>query len=422
MKQSRLLPWLIPLLTFLSIYIDTSSALVVPWLKINRDISFHKGLDLAGGTSVTLKADMSKIPNDQKKQALDSAKDVIERRVNLFGVREPVVRSVFSARDARVVVELPGVADVKQAAALVGKTAQLEFRKVGDATASAEIEEKSTPTGLTGADIKSAQVSFDNQRSGEPVVAFTIADKSQKKFFDTIIRLIGKRMAIFLDNQFISAPTVQNAIRDSGQISGRFTTEEAKRLATQLNAGALPVPLSILEQKTIGATLGQSSLEKSLFAAAVGFLAIVIFMTVLYGWLGVVASVSLVLYSLFTLVLFKLIPITLTLAGIAGFILSIGMAVDANILIFERMREEKRKGKTPYIALELGFTRAWSSIRDSNISSIITAFILFQFGTGTVRGFAITLFLGVVVSMFTAINVTRTILRIIYRENSKHEI
>ena len=222
-------------------------------------------------------------------------------------------------------------------------------------------------------------------------------------------------MAICLDQQCFSAPTVQQAIRDSGQISGGFTTEQAKQLATQLNAGALPVPLTILQQHTVGATLGNASLLKSLFAGIIGFVVIVVFMSILYGRFGMLASLSLILYTLFVMALFKLIPVTLTLAGIAGFILSIGMAVDANILIFERMREELRRGKPRNIAIELGFSRAWSSIRDSNISSIITSLILIYFGTGIVRGFAVTLLVGVLVSMFSAIVVTRTFLRLVYK-------
>jgi preprotein translocase subunit SecD len=259
--------------------------------------------------------------------------------------------------------------------------------------------------------VENAEVSFSQQTSA-PVVAFRVASESQKKFYDTTQKLVGKQMAICLDQQCFSAPTVQQAIRDNGQISGNFTTEQAQQLATQLNAGALPVSLSILSQNTIGATLGEDSMHKSLFAGLVGFVIIVIFMSVLYGRLGMLASVALLLYSIYVLALFKLIPVTLTLAGIAGFILSIGMAVDANILIFERMREELRKGKSRDVAIELGFSRAWSSIRDSNISSIITSLILIYFGTGIVRGFAITLLIGVLVSMFSAIVVTRTFLRI----------
>ena len=227
-------------------------------------------------------------------------------------------------------------------------------------------------------------------------------------------------MAICLDQQCFSAPTVQQAIRDNGQITGGFTTEQARELATQLNAGALPVSLSVLEQKTIGPTLGEESLTKSFFAGFLGLITIIIFMSVLYGRLGILASFALLLYTLFMLAIFKistLTPygITLTLSGIAGFILSIGMAVDANILIFERMKEEQRLGKRKEVVLELGFARAWTSIRDSNVSTLITSLILYQFGTGIIRGFALVLAIGVLVSMFSAIVVTRTFLRMVYR-------
>ncbi|MBI4097138.1 MAG: protein translocase subunit SecD, partial [Candidatus Levybacteria bacterium] len=229
-------------------------------------------------------------------------------------------------------------------------------------------------------------------------------------------RNVGKRIGFVLDNVLVDAPVVREAITGgSTVISGGFTTERAKQLQIQLNAGALPISLSVLEQHAIGATLGQSSLEKSLIAGILGFLVIVFFMISLYGRLGVIASLALIVYTLITLALFKLIPVTLTLAGIAGFILSIGIAVDANILIFERMREELRRGMSRETAIEIGFSRAWTSIRDSNIASLITSVVLYYFGTGVVRGFALTLALGILVSMFSAITVTRTLLRMVYR-------
>ncbi|MBI2074323.1 MAG: protein translocase subunit SecD [Candidatus Levybacteria bacterium] len=383
-------------------------------IRIEKTFSFRKGLDLEGGISITLKADMKDIPQAQRSAALDSAKTVIERRVNFFGVSEPLVQTATVKNDYRIVIELPGITDLNEAVNLVGKTAKLEFREVQEKELTTIPAVESTkPTGLSGADLQEAQVSFDSN-TGQPVVLFRVADKSQQKFYETTQRLIGKRMAIFLDNQFISAPTVQAAIRDDGQITGNFTTEDAKRFALQLNAGALPVPLSVLEQRTIGPTLGASSLQKSLFAGVLGFIIIVIFMVVLYGRLGMIASIALFLYTLFVMAIFKAIPVTLTLAGIAGFILSIGMAVDANILIFERMREELRRGRAWEMAIEIGFTRAWTSIRDSNVSSLITSGILYYFGSGGVRGFALTLAIGVLVSMFSAIVVTRTFLRMFY--------
>ncbi len=409
--------WIIFLVLFLTIFsliIDISTKLdfTLGPLSIKKDLSFRKGLDLAGGTSVILKADMKNISYDQKQQALESAKNVIERRVNFFGVSEPLVQTSTTNKDFRIIVELPGITDIDQAVKLIGNTAQLEFREVIESTASGALTTKSI--GLSGADLRDAKVNFDSN-TGEPVVSFAINPKSQKKFYETTQKLIGKRMAIFLDNIFVSAPVVQNAIRDNGQISGKFTPEDAKRLTTQLAAGALPVKLSILQQNSIGATLGKSTVEKSLLAGILGFITIVMFMIILYGRLGVWASIALCFYVLIVLAVFKLISLTLTLAGIAGFILSIGMAVDANILIFERMKEEERIGKPKDAAIELGFSRAWNSIRDSNISSLITSFILYYFGNGIIRGFALTLAIGVLVSMFSAITVTRTLLRIFYR-------
>lgn len=426
MKKPQFLFWFIIGVTIFSIIINLP--------KINninlqfflrsfigeRELSFRKGLDLEGGTSITLLANMSNIMKDKQSAALESAKTVIERRINLFGVSEPVIQTAMVKDEYRIIVEIPGVTDVSQAISLIGTTAKLEFRDVSSASPSSLITyEMTKPTGLTGADLESAQASFD-QNTGQPVVLFSVNSGSQDKFFETTQKLIGKQMAICLDQQCFSAPTVQQAIRDNGQITGGFTAQQAKELATQLNAGALPVPLSVLEQNTIGPTLGAESLAKSLFAGFLGFITIVIFMTVLYGRLGILASLALLLYSLFMLAIFKistLTPygITLTLSGIAGFVLSVGMAVDANILIFERMKEEQRLGKRKEVVLELGFSRAWTSIRDSNVSTLITSLILYQFGTGMIRGFALVLAIGVLVSMFSAIVVTRTFLRLVYK-------
>lgn len=392
-----------------------------------QDFSFKKGLDLEGGTSVTLRADMKGIPATQRDNALESAKSVIERRVNLFGVSEPIVQTAKTNNDYRVIVEIPGVTDVNQAISLIGKTAKLSFWEEG-ASGSGKLKPEELPLGisqvlsidanqteLSGSDLKEAGVTFD-QNSGKPQVQLTFTGNGGKKFADITKRNQGKILAIVLDNVLVTAPRVNDVITTGNAvITGDYTTEQAKALQIQLNAGALPVSLSVLEQHAIGATLGQESLKKSLFAGLLGFLVIVLFMSVLYGRLGIIASFALVVYTLIILALFRLIPVTLTLAGIAGFILSIGIAVDANILIFERMREEMRLGKPRNVALELGFKRAWTSIRDSNISSLITSGILYYFGTGIIRGFALTLAIGVLVSMFSAIVVTRTFLRAFYR-------
>lgn len=394
---------------------------------IQKDISFRRGLDLEGGTSITLKADMKDIPSAQRKNALESAKNVIERRVNFFGVSEPVVQTATVNNDYRVIVELPGVTDVNQAVELIGKTAQLSFwEDVGTASARIATDSAGLPQGitsifqnpkktdLTGKDLQQTSVTFD-QNTGKPQVQLVFTADGAKKFADITKRNTNKIVAIALDNQIIEAPRVNEPILGGNAvITGNFTTDQAKALSIQLNAGALPVSLSVLSQYAIGPTLGLESLQKSLFAGVMGFIIIVVFMTVLYGRYGAIASLALVLYTLFVLAIFKIIPVTLTLAGIAGFILSIGMAVDANILIFERMKEEVRSGRSKDVAVELGFSRAWSSIRDSNMSSLITSAILYKFGTGPVRGFALVLAIGVLVSMFSAIVVTRTFLRMVY--------
>ncbi len=455
MKHVRLLFWSIVFLTIVALLIDIPRTipvsldykvplfnkeisvhktfsgfnpdLILRPLHIQKNFEFVKGLDLDGGVSITYKADTSKVANDQKQSAVESAKNVIENRINRLGVREPVVQTATVNGQSRIIVELPGVTDVNSAMQLIGATAQLTFWEEG-ASESAKQAPTDLPLGLTqllgpnpkqtnltGKDLQQASVTFSKNTS-QPEVQLTFTSDGSSKFADITKRNVGKIVAIILDNQVIQAPRVNEPIlTGNAVISGGFTTEQAKRVAIQLNAGALPIPLSVLEQRTIGATLGQASLQKSLFAGILGFLVIVIFMSVLYGRLGMLASVALVLYTLFTLALFKLIPVTLTLAGIAGFILSIGMAVDANILIFERMKEEIRRGKNQHIAMELGFVRAWTSIRDSNMSTLITSAILYTFGNGIVRGFALTLAVGVLVSMFSAIVVTRTFLRTIYR-------
>lgn len=377
-------------------------------ISLSPQFPLKLGLDLQGGTQLVLQTQMDKISPPDRDQAHLSAKEVIERRVNLFGVSEALVLPSKVGEERRILVELPGLKDASSAANLVGKTAQLDFR-----------EEATRSTGLTGADLKKAQVIFgalDGGRSG-PQVAIEFNSKGAEKFAEATKRNLNKPLAIFLDDQLISAPVVQQEIvGGSAVITGQFTSDEAKNLAIQLNAGALPVPIKILEERRIGPSLGQESVNKSLLAGLVGLAVVMLYMAVYYGRLGLTADLALVLYTLVVLSIFKtggfiLPPVTLTLAGVAGFILSVGMAVDANILIFERYKEELRWGKSKAQALELGFKRAWSSIWASNVSSLITAAILYYFGTSLVRGFAVTLSVGVLVSMFTAVVVTRTILK-----------
>jgi preprotein translocase subunit SecD len=380
------------------------------------------GLDLQGGSQLVLETQMDKINPVDRDNALESARQIIERRVNLYGVSESVVQSSKIGDQRRILVDLPGIKDASAAADLVGKTAQLEFREVSATDSGFMIDQSNTtPTGLTGADLKKAQVTYDSSGrnvSSGPQVSVQFTDEGAKKFAEITGRNVGKPLPIFLDEELLSAPTVQQQITGGNAvITGQYTPEEANQFAVQLNAGALPVPIKIIEQRSIGATLGQESVNKSIMAGLIGLTIVMIYMAFYYGKLGLVADIALVIYSLFVLAIFKtglfiMPPVTLTLAGIAGFILSIGMAVDANILIFERMKEEKRWGKTNKEALNLGFKRAWSSIRDSNVSSLITATILYFMGTGPVKGFAITLAIGVLVSMFTAITVSKTILKL----------
>jgi preprotein translocase subunit SecD len=439
-KSPRFLLWFIIILTALGILVNVPSK---GFFSFTKSLTFKEGLDLAGGTSLTLKADMRGLDKSQKEKALEAVKTVIDQRTNYFGVSEPIVQTAVSGDDYRVIVELPGV-NIDQAKTIIGTTAQLSFWE-GTSTGSAvtlqtqeEFEDliatqSAYPpsvvlslgtypkkTSLSGSDLKETSVGFD-QNSGKPEVQLKFTSAGAKKFADITSRNVGKIVAIALDDQVIEAPRVnQPILTGDAVISGGFTTQTANELSRSLNAGALPVPLEYLQQHSVDATLGSESLLKSLFAGALGMLIIIIFMAILYGKLGIIASIALIAYTLLVVSIFKVssitpYAITLTLSGIAGFILSIGMAVDANILIFERMKEERRAGRTWHESLELGFSRAWTSIRDSNISSLITCFVLYQFGTGSVKGFALTLAIGVLVSMFSAIVVTRTILRTIYK-------
>src|SRR3989344_5557064 len=384
--RSRWILYFIIFIIGVSLFID----IPIPAFKIlgkTFQINFplKLGLDLQGGTELILETQMDKIDPANRDSALESAREVIERRVNLYGVSESLVQSSKTGNTRRILVELPGLKDASAAAKLVGSTAQLDFRELPATFSAQELEATKSgipliffakETGLTGADLKKATVTFGgNNGTSGPQVAIEFSDAGGKKFAEITKRSIGKQLPIFLDGSPISTPVVQHEILGGNAvITGQFTTDEAKNLSIQLNAGALPVPIKILEQRHIGPTLGADSINKSLVAAIIGILIIMI---------------------------------------------SIGMAVDANILIFERMKEERRWGKSQGVALELGFKRAWTSIWASNASSLLTAVILYAFGTSIVRGFAITLAIGVLVSMFTAIVVTRTLLRLLY-EFYKH--
>lgn len=386
---------------------------------------FHLGLDLSGGSSLLYKADVSKLPAGEVSDSMDALRDVIERRINAFGVGEPLIQVqtgfVNGAKENRLSIELPGVTNIDDAIKTIGQTPFLEFRlqsdtaTVGKVDANGQLQVDATPTfvptGLDGKYLKHAQLIFA-PNTGTPEVSIQFNDEGSKLFEKITSENVGKVIAIYLDGSVISAPVVREAISGGqAQISGNFTPEEAKQLVGRLNSGALPVPISLISTQTIGATLGAEAINAGVKAALLGFILISLFLIVWYRLPGVVAVIALTIYVIITLLLYKFIPVTLSAAGIAGFIISIGMAVDANILIFERYREERARGKNTTDAIGAGFDRAWLSIRDANTASIIIAIILFWFGSSLIKGFALTFGLGVVVSLLSAILITKLFLR-----------
>ncbi len=548
----------IVLLTVLAGLIDYPKGPDINIGNIQREVKVYLGLDLQGGTSLLYNADVSEIPTENRGESLQGVRDVIERRINAFGVGEPNIQTVRSGEDWRILVELPGVTDITEAVNRIGETPLLEFKtegepeeyteeeieairsaneevrikaetiltrvqsgedfaelarefsedpgsaekggELGELTQGATVPEfdevlfeKGTPgeiypelvktvfgyhiiqletreevvsaaqesenteqpaegenleqpavdteetapelvatarhillrtepeepvqrginyvdTGLTGEQLDRADVILD-PNTGLPTVSISFNSEGRKLFGQITEENLQKTIAIYLDGEIISSPVVQSKIENGeAVITGSFTFEEAQDLAKRLNAGALPVPIELISQSNVGPTLGQESIERSLFAGGLGLVLLALFMIVYYRLPGFVAVTALGIYSLLVLAVFKLIPVTLTLAGVAGFILSIGMAVDANVLIFERMREELRNGKPIKKAINDGFQRAWPSIRDSNMSSIITCFILYWFGSSLIRGFAITLAIGIIISMFSAITISRSLL------------
>lgn len=391
-------------------------------------LPFRLGLDLQGGTHLIYEANLSEIEEKERQDSMEGIRDVIERRVNLFGVAEPLIQINRVKESYRLIVELPGVKDIHEAIDMIGETPYLEFKEElsqEEIDAILKLQEESeeemppidlfNSTLLTGRHLKKAQLEFD-QTTYTPQISLEFNDEGAELFGEITERNVGKRVAIYLDGYPISIPRVHEAIIGGrAQITGDFTLEEAKKLVQRLNAGALPVPINLISQQSIGASLGEISLNKSLKAILFGLIAVALFMIFYYRLPGILAVIALVIYTCLILAIFKLIPVTLTLAGIAGFILSVGMAVDANVLIFERMREELKSGKSLGGSISDGFKRAWPSIRDGNISTLITAIILFWFGTSVIKGFALTLFFGVLTSMFTAIVITKTFLKLFVR-------
>lgn len=386
----------------------------------NSNYNFKLGLDLNGGSHLVYQADVSEVAAGDIASSMEALRNVIERRVNLFGVSEPIVQTESAGLIAgktiaqKLIVELPGVANIDKAIEMIGKTPLLEFKLVQEGPPAAGTTTPTLtliPTGLTGRLLKRAALEF-GQNIGEPQVLLNFTDEGKELFAQITKNNVGRVLGIFLDGEPLSLPVVREEIRDgSAVISGAFTPAEAKLLVRDLNYGALPVPIKLLSTQKIGASLGADAVKAGVKAGEIAFIVIAIFLILWYRLPGTVAIVALAIYVVLNLAIFKLIPVTLTAAGIAGFILSVGMAVDANILIFERLKEELRRGRTLQDAIHEGFTRAWTSIRDSNLSSIITAVILFWLAsTSVIKGFALVFGIGVLTSMLTAITVSRTLL------------
>jgi protein-export membrane protein SecD len=415
---------------------------------------FKLGLDLAGGSHLVYEADVTELDPIEVPQLMGVLRDVIERRVNAFGVSEPVVqveRSSFVAeqQSERLVIELPGVTDVGAAVAEIGRTPLLEFKLyseemakqqaaleslrtpastsgaiVSDANIDGELVEGTenelpfTETGLTGRYLKTAQLQFTNGQTGqlanEPLVAVSFNDEGAKLFADITREHVGEQLGIFLDGELLSAPVINEAIiGGTAIISGDFTIDEARGLAENLSFGALPMPIKLVSTQTIDATLGSGVVQQSIMAGLIGFVLIASFMIFWYRVPGLVASLALMSYLVLSLAVFQLIPVTLTAAGLAGLVLSLGIAVDANVLVFERLKEELRSGKGSQEAIKEGFRRAWLAIRDSNLTGLISAVILFWFGTSMIKGFALVLAVGIIISMISAIVITRTLLLVL---------
>lgn len=382
---------------------------------------FKLGLDLQGGTHLIYGADLTNIVAGERGQAMEGLRDVMERRVNFFGVSEPLVQ----IQKEKLIIELAGVIDPGEAIKQIGQTPFLEFKEQKanfeeiieknnkvEETKEGELEDPFQSTELTGRYLQKAEVNFD-QTTYQPLISLQFNEEGAKLFEEITGRNVGKPLPIYVDGLPISAPVVQEKISGGkAQITGSFTPEEAKALARNLNAGALPVPITLISQQSVGPTLGKISLNRSLQAGLWGFLSVIVFMVIFYRLPGFLASLALVIYLTLILALFKMIPVTLTLAGIAGVILSVGMAVDANILIFSRMREELKAGKAFSQALDDGFARAWPAIRDGNLTTLLVALVLFGFGSSFIKGFATTLSLGVLMSMFSAIIITKNFLRL----------
>lgn len=404
---------------------------------------FKFGLDLAGGSHLVYEADTSKVNQVEIPQLMDVLRTVIEKRINQLGTEENAVyvessSFVADTKTYRLIIELPGVTDVSEAVKKIGETPQLEFKLVDTekmqkqnellqatntdpkilAAAIAAIGDPYVDTGLTGRYLESAQLQFTQGNSGqvanEPVVAITFSKEGGDLFAQITRDHVGEQLAIFLDGKPISQPRINESITGgTAVISGNFKADEARELAQNLSFGALPMPISLASTQTIDATLGAGVIKMSVVAGAFGFLLISIFLVFWYRIPGLLAVLALASYVIMTLFIFMVMPVTLTAAGLAGMVLSIGIAVDANVLVFERLKEELRAGKESRTAIEDGFARAWLAIRDSNITGLLSAVVLFWFGTSMVKGFALVLAVGIIISMISAISITRTLLLVL---------
>jgi preprotein translocase subunit SecD len=420
--MSAIGPWLIALIAVLAVWVDIPHhrfdfPFGCPGICLRfgdtfyqQEIKTHLGLDLQGGTQLVLRLRTEALPvgsNTPVATLSEQARKVIDRRINALGVSEPVIQSLGGDK---ILVELPGVSDIAQAQRIATQQAFLEFKVPDEANAG---QFKSLDPPLTGANLKPTFVTFSGTTSSNPVVNFEFSAPDDQRWVDLTAQFTRKQVQIVLDGRQISAPEIREKFNSGkGIIEGGFTPQSAKELSLLLNSGALPVPLEILQSTRVEPTLGADSVQRSLVAGAIGLLLVALFMIVYYRLPGGLAVIALLYYTALTYAVFRLIPVTLTLAGIAGFILSIGMAVDANVLTFERLKEELRLGKSLRAAVEEGRKRAFPSILYSNLATILTASILFQFGTGTVKGFALTLGIGVAMSFFTAVIVTQLLLHL----------
>jgi protein-export membrane protein SecD len=423
---------------------------------------FKLGLDLSGGSYLVYKADISTVAEEEISDSMDALRDTIERRINAFGIAEPNVNTEthtlgVEGTEHRLVIELPGVTDLDEAVELIGQTPLLEFKSEASAAVIAEIQNelaglstqnedgetanvelsleqfqdiqdrRYVSTALTGKYLEKSQLQFSQagiQNGGglqsRPIISLRFNSEGAKLFEELTRDNVGKTIAIYLDGILVSAPTVNTAISGGEAIiEGGFTLEEAKETVGRLNSGALPIPIELISTNTIGPTLGHDAVEAGVYAGILGLILIGCVLIVWYRLPGLIAVVALGIYTAVMLWMFKFIPITLTSAGITGFIISIGIAVDANILIFERMKEEIKAGKNLYASVETGFKRAWASIRDANISSVISAVVLFWQGTALIKGFALTFGLGILISMITAVTITRFLLLSLAKKGEK---